>query len=255
MKYLFFSSRKSLSTVKAPSPSEPEDDFQILEDDKPLWFSIPCKAATRTRKSRTSSSDKDSLRANGIKDGPLETVNKEQQSDQAISKLRNQTVHQKIKKIKGNREEKVVAVPGNDPEELFCPEDPPAGDLMELKTNKRKQLKKVPKGTDNTEEQSQGTACSETGKPTMKMEKTDRKSSDLRRTKSSKDGNKNAKTNKILKGARNATQRSGKLKEKVYVDAAMGQSQEHPDAEDPHLCSGNLLVKISCMLTFKAFAS
>lgn len=141
-----------------------------MEDDEALWISIPHKAATRTRKSRTPCNDKDSLRENGKKDGPLETVNEEQQSDQAQSKLRNQT--------------------------------------------------------------------------------------DLRKnTKSSKAGNKNAKTNVTLKGAHNATQRSCRLKEKVYDDAAVGQSQEHSDAEDSQLCTGNLLVEKSFMLTFKAFAS
>ncbi|XP_044031705.1 uncharacterized protein si:ch211-161h7.4 isoform X2 [Siniperca chuatsi] len=238
-------SQKSLSPIKVPTPPpEPEDDFLILEDDTPLWFSIPSKTATskRQKQSRTSSTDKDSSTDKGTNDSPLETAQKQQESEQDNRKLGSQTVNQKMKKTKGKDKKNEVTKSVNDKDEFCGPEDLPAGDLMEQeKPNKKKQrLKKVPsKESDKAEEQPKDTASRETGeeKPTLKMEKKAQKSSDAKRSTSLKDGNENAKTRraKSLNGNRKVTQGSDAIKETVYVEAVKEQSQsseEHADAED-----------------------
>nr|XP_046227714.1 protein piccolo isoform X2 [Scatophagus argus] len=228
-------SRKSLSPVKVPAPPEPEDDFLILEDETPLWFSIPRKTATSKKQgqSRTSSTDKDSSTDKGAKSSPQKTTQKQQESDQANGKLGSQTVSQKIKKMKGKEKMNEVTEPGNDMNELCSPEDLSAGDLVEQeKPSKKTRLKKVAsKHSDKAEEQPKESASRETDKeePPLKMEK--------KTQKSLKDGNENGQTRraKSLKGARKDTQGSGAVKERVHVEAVKGQSEEHANAED--LCS------------------
>ncbi|XP_071392025.1 nucleolar and coiled-body phosphoprotein 1-like [Centroberyx affinis] len=68
---------KSLSLVKEPTPPEPEDDFLILEDATPLWFSIPSKkghskSISRQRQSKTSSTDEERSVDKGTKDSQPE---------------------------------------------------------------------------------------------------------------------------------------------------------------------------------------
>lgn len=84
--FVFVSSRKSLSPIKAPPPPEPEDNFLILEDDTPLWFSIPSKSATSKRPNRTPSNSKDNSDEKGAKDSPIETEQKQQEAEQASNK-------------------------------------------------------------------------------------------------------------------------------------------------------------------------
>ncbi|XP_035511537.1 nucleolar protein dao-5 isoform X2 [Morone saxatilis] len=191
--------RKSLSPVKVPTPPEPEDDFLILEDDAPLWFSIPSKTASTKRRSIASSTDKDSSTDKGSKDNVLETA-QQQESEQENDKPRSQTVNQKTKRRKGKEKKNEVTEPGNDLHELSSPEDLPAGDLMEEKPDKKKRrLKKAPsKESDMEEEQPKDTASSQTDeeRPTLKMEKKAQKSSEMKRSKSSKDGNKKDKTSR-----------------------------------------------------------
>ncbi|XP_030612588.1 uncharacterized protein LOC115799515 isoform X4 [Archocentrus centrarchus] len=80
-------SRKT--TVKVPTPPEPEDDFMILEDDTPLCFSIPSKRSSskKQRHSKTSSTDKDSSEDKRTKDRPLETPGQQQESEKTKDKL------------------------------------------------------------------------------------------------------------------------------------------------------------------------
>ncbi|XP_051267354.1 nucleolar protein dao-5 isoform X2 [Dicentrarchus labrax] len=202
---------KSLSPVKVPTPPEPEDDFLILEDDTPLWFSIPSKTASTKRRGITSSTDKDSSTDKGSKDNPLETAQQQQESEQENDKLRSQTVNQKMKRGKRKEKKNEVTEPGNDMHELSSPEDLPAGDLMEEKPDKKKQrLKKAPsKESDMEEEQPKDTASRETDeeRPTLKMKKKAQKSSEMKRSKSSKDGNEKAKTSRATssKEARKVT--------------------------------------------------
>lgn len=255
----FLSSRKSLSPVKVPTPTEPEDDFLILEDDTPLWFSIPSKTATskRQRQSRTYNTEKCSSSDKETNDSPLETAQKQQESEKANDKLGSQTVNQKMKKMKEKKNEKKneVTEPGNDKNELCSPEDIPACDLMEQeKPNKKNQKrpKKVPsKESDMGEEQHKDTTSRETDeeKSTLKMEKKAQKSSDMKRSKSIKDRNENAKTSRVksLKGPRKGMQGSDAVKETVYVEAVEEQSQEHAGAEDLGSLSGkDLLIVPKC---------
>lgn len=259
---MFLSSRKSLSPVKVPTPPEPEDDFLILEDDTPLWFSIPSKKATSKRQSRNSSTNKDSSTDNGAKGSPLETVQKQQESEQANSKLGSQTVNQKMKNMKGKEKKNEVTEPGNDMDEFCSPEDLQAGDLMEQEKPNKKQrrVKEAPsKESDQADGKPQDTASRETDKekPTLKMEKKAQKSNDMKRSKSLKVGNENAKTNKSLKLARKVKQGSGTVKETAVEGQSQEQnSEEHADAEDLGLFSGNHLIKMSCcVLTSKLSAS
>ncbi|XP_036935233.1 muscle M-line assembly protein unc-89 [Acanthopagrus latus] len=305
-------SRKSLSPIKAPPPPEPEDNFLILEDDSPLWFSIPSKSATSKRPNKTSSNSKDGSDEKGAKDSPIETEQKQQEAEQARSKLGSQTVNQKIKKMKVKEKKNEVTEPGNDMDELCSPEDPPADDLMtqekpnknkrhkkasakerdqaaeqpelcspeeppaidlitqekpnknkrhkkasakdgdqaaeqpelcspeeppandlmtQEKPDKKKRLKKASsKESDQAEEQPKDTAMDEEKKPTL--EKKAQNSSDMKRSKSLKEGNENAKTSraKSLKGDKKVPQESGAVIEMVRVEAEEEQSQEPVDA-------------------------
>lgn len=236
---MFLSTRKPPSPVKVPTPPEPEDDFLILEDETPLWFSIPSKTAAIKRQ-KTPSTDKDGSPDMRLKHSSGDTAQKQQESKLGNVKPGGQTV-QKTKKMKGKEKKNEATEPGNDVDELCSPEELPAGELMEQeKPNKKKQgLKKVPsKESDKAEEQPKDTVSRETDEATLKMEKKSQKSSDMKRSKSLKDGNENAKTSRVksLKGARKETQGSGAVKERRK------SSEEHADAEDLDSLSGNLLL-------------
>ncbi|XP_034717628.1 uncharacterized protein si:ch211-161h7.4 [Etheostoma cragini] len=221
---------KSLVKVPTPPP-EPEDDFLILEDDRPLWFSIPSKTATnkKRRQSRTLINDKDSSTDKGTKDSPLETEQKPQDSEQTQSKLASQTVNLKTKKVKGKTE---VIETENDENELASPEDPPAGALMEEeKTNKKKQVKKVPsKENDKKEKQPEVSRVMHEDKLTLKMEKKSHKSNGMKRSKSSTENGKKSKATN-LKGARKGMQGPDAVKETMSVKEQNESSEKHADAE------------------------
>lgn len=235
-------SRKSLSPVKVPTPAPvlDEDDFLILEDDAPVWFSIPRKTTTskKQRENRNSSSDKDSSADKGMKDSPPETAQKQQESKQTIKNLESQVVNQKMKKLKGKEKKNLVTESETDENGLSSPEEP-AGDLMEQeKPNKRKQrLKKAPaKESNKAEERPEDAASRDTDEeaPTLKVEKKPQKSSDAMRFKTSKDGNENAKTSraKSLKGGGKVMQRSDAGKESTNtVKKKTHSNKEHLDED------------------------
>ena len=240
------SGRKSLTPVKVPPPPEPEDDFLILEDDAPLWFTIPSKTATskRQRQSRTDSSDKDSSTDKATKDSPQKTGQKEVESEKA--ELGIPPLNLSTKRKKRPEKKNKVTVPGNDMDELTTPEDLPAGDLVEQeKPNKKKrqqQLKKIPsKERDKADEEPKDTASRKTDKEKL-SQKTEKKKS----VKSSKDVKEVAKTNtaKSLKRTRKLTQSPEDIKETVSDEAVKEQSEDHNkakpgDAEDLGSLSGN----------------
>ncbi|XP_040921200.1 enolase-phosphatase E1 isoform X2 [Toxotes jaculatrix] len=228
-------SRKSLSPVKVPTlPPEPEDDFLILEDEAPLWFSIPSKSSKKQKPSRTSSSDKDSSTDKGTKDSALETAQKEDELEKANARLENQPVNQKMKKKKGREKKNEAVGPKDDEGEYFSPEDLPAGDLMEQEKpikKKQQQLKKTSlKENDKAKEKPKDTASRESDEenPSQKMKKKAQKSSVMKSSKSSKDGKENVQTSraKSLKETRKAMQESENRKEMVYDEAVMEQDQE-----------------------------
>ncbi|XP_071341242.1 neurofilament heavy polypeptide [Trachinotus anak] len=237
--------RKSLSPVKVPPPPpEPEDDFLILDDDTPLWFSIPSKTATSKRQklSRTSSTDKDSSADKGTKVSPLETAQKEEEPEKAKGKQGIQPGNQKMKRKKG-RERNEVTGPGNDKDELSSPEDLPAGDLVEQeKPNKKKRLNKIPsKESDKAKEEPKDTVSRkpDVENPPQKVEKKAQKSSEMKSSKFSKDGKENTKTSraKSVKRTRKVTQGSEDIEKMVHGEAVKEQNQEqnnkkHADVGD-----------------------
>ncbi|XP_060920810.1 titin homolog [Labrus mixtus] len=169
-------SRKSLSPVKVSTPPpEPEEDFLILEEETPLWISIPTKSATgeKQRPSRTSSTDKDSSKDKGTEESPPERTQEQQESNQANRKVGHQAVSQEIKKMKVKEKKNESAKQRTDTTESTSPEDLPVVELLEQeKPNKKKQwLKKLPpKESDKAEEQPEDTAERERegGEPTPK---------------------------------------------------------------------------------------
>ncbi|XP_039983520.1 ankyrin repeat domain-containing protein 11 isoform X2 [Xiphias gladius] len=232
-------SRDSLSPVEVQTtPPVLEDDFLILEDDAPIWFSIPSKTATSKRQKQSRSTDKDSSTDKGTKDGPLVTAQKEDELEKATTKLGILPVNQKIKKKKGRETKHEVTWPRNDEYELSSPKDLPAGDLVEQdKPNKKKQqrLKKIP--LKEAKEKAGDTAGGEKDeeKRSQKMEKKAQKSSEMKSSKSSE----KAKTSraKSLRGTRKVIQGSEDKKETVYEEAVKEQSKEqnnkkHADVED-----------------------
>ncbi|XP_017261898.2 serine/arginine repetitive matrix protein 1 [Kryptolebias marmoratus] len=130
------------STVKAPllPPPEPEDDFFILEDDAPLWVSIPSRNVTKKRQkpSRTSSSDKESVAESEPKDRPV----KQQEPETADNKPDIQAVNQKTNDHKKKTNEKSNESE-NFKDSLSGPEGFPAGDPMEQQKPKKKKKTKT----------------------------------------------------------------------------------------------------------------
>ncbi|KAG7224909.1 hypothetical protein INR49_014825 [Caranx melampygus] len=191
---------RKLSPVKVPSlPPEPEDDFLILEDDTPLWFSIPSKTATskRVQQSRTASTDKNSSTDKGTEDRPLETVQKED--------------NQKMKKMKG-KEKNEPTQPGNDEDDLVSPENLPVSDEVEpAKPNKKKQqlLKTSSKEGDRVKDSPNEEKLSQ------KVGKKAPKSSETKSFKNSKNRKENAKTSraKSLKGTEEVMQEPEDMKD------------------------------------------
>ncbi|XP_068160305.1 neurofilament heavy polypeptide [Antennarius striatus] len=208
--------RKSLSPVKPPNPPEPEDDFLILEDDAPIFISIPSKSVTKRKKGKTPSTDKDSSTEKGVKETTLESAQKEQKSDQADGKLQT---HKTEGKEKGKNE---VTPPGYKIAE-FCVEELPSDDLMEQEKPKKKnqQLKKL-RSKQSHKAEAQESAREEINKEKniLKREKKGQTSSDTKESKFLKDGEKNGKTSKpkLGKGTRKLMQECGAVKEMASVE-------------------------------------
>lgn len=227
-----------MSPVKAPAPPEPEEDFLILEDDEPLWFSIPSRNPPNKRHSRTSSTDKDSQTDKGATDSSLETAQKEQESAQAIGNLGSPVVS-KIKKMKGREKKKKITEPENHLDELCPPEDLPVADVEEHEelSKKQKRVKEVPsKESDKLEEKPHKE------QPSEKMGRRAQKTNEVKKPKPVKNSEEKAKKNTTLK---RGTKVMRGVKEAAYV--VMGESQEqtsdhHGDPEDLGLLSGNILI-------------
>lgn len=229
-----FSSRKSLTPVKVTSPTASDDDFLILEDDGPVWFSIPNKGAKRSR-------DKDSSADKGAKDGLPGTALKQPPANQAHDGPEPQTVSQKEKKKGRNKlkgSEKEATVYGNTVDEMLSPEDS-SSSVGKEPPKPRKWARKVP-SKDEAAEQLQTTgrgARGGRGKPTVEKES--------RR--------KNSKKKKTLKDDYEVKkQKSSKVTRKVGQDtvhdaAAMAQvCVGHADAEGMLLNTFYLLLSECC---------
>lgn len=239
--FVFGSYRKTPVKVPTPPP-EPEDDFMILEDDTPLWFSIPSKSATakKQRHRTTSSTDKDSSEDKRTKDRPPETPEKQQESEKAEDKLESRAVDQKSKKTEKEKNSEVTG-PKNDDDKLPSPHDTPAGDLIiqEEPKKKKQQLKKASsKERDETEGQPRDRAGRKIEKENRKKTETKAsKSAVTKKPKPSKDVKENAKTH----GA-NSLKTTGKgLQEADAVnDADLQSGNKCGDAEDLSAAVGEL---------------
>ncbi|XP_030612585.1 uncharacterized protein LOC115799515 isoform X1 [Archocentrus centrarchus] len=213
-------SRKT--TVKVPTPPEPEDDFMILEDDTPLCFSIPSKRSSskKQRHSKTSSTDKDSSEDKRTKDRPLETPGQQQESEKTKDKLEGQAVDRKIKKTEKEKNSEMTG-PRNDDDDdkLPSPHHAPAGGLLgrEEPKKKKQQLKKASsRERDEAEGQPRGRARRKIEKEKPKKTETKAsKSAETKKPKSSKDVKENAKTHRAnsLKTTRKGLQEADAVKD------------------------------------------
>lgn len=144
-----------MTPVKVSSPPMSEDDFLILEDNGPLWFSIPSKAAKSKKYSTTSSTDKDGSAEKGAQGSSPVTAPKQPQIDQADGKLEPQTARRKGKKKANKKNEATMhATKVGDTQ---SPDDPPSDDGREAqKSSKSRRPRKIPsEDHGNAEEQPQ----------------------------------------------------------------------------------------------------
>lgn len=228
--------KKSLiKAAPAPPSPEPVEDFFILEDDSPLWFTIPSKSATnrRQKQSKTSSTDKESSTDTGAKVSPLESPQDPPELVTGNAEQESETVDQKIKKRKG-KQHKVMGL-GNDEDALPSPRDLPASDLMELHKPKRKkqQLKKVPsKDIDEVEDQPKDMSNVEKGKekPLLEAKTKSHKPSARKNSRESKEDIKTSRAN-TLKEVRKKHQGRDAAKDVPHLDVKE-PSPQPADAED-----------------------
>lgn len=208
-----------------------------MEDDEPLWFSIPSRNPPNKRHSRTSSTDKDGQTDKGATHSSPEPAQKEQESAQANGNLGSPAVSKIEKKIKGRKKKKNITEPENHLDELCPPEDLPVADVKEHEklNKKQKWVKEVPsKERDKLEEKPHKE------QPSEKMGKKAKKNNEVKKPKSIKNSEEKAKKNTTLK--RGAKVMQG-VKEAAYVAAGMGESEEQ--SSDHHglgLVSGNILI-------------
>ncbi|XP_034562251.1 neurofilament heavy polypeptide isoform X2 [Notolabrus celidotus] len=232
-------SRKSLSPVKVSTPPpEPKDDFLILEDETPLWISIPTKNATsrKQKQSRTSSADKDSSTDKGAKERAAETGQKQLEAEPLNKKLG--TSSQKVKKTKGKGKKNEEPELRNDTPDMSCPEDSPAVDLVEqeILTKKKQRLKKVPlKERDEAQRPEDTTSRDrEDSKPAFETKQNSQKSPDIKKVKPLKEGKENVRRGraKTLKESRKVVRGSDAGKKAVFAEAVKEPRQEGGDLED-----------------------
>lgn len=207
-----------------------DEDFLILEDDEPVWFSIPNKAATREKRSTTSTRDKDSSADKGAKGSLPGTAPKQPPTDQARDKLERQTFSQKgkkkgSKKMKGSKENEAT-VHGKKVDEMLSPEDYSSNDVKEpSKPSQRKRPREVASGDgDEAAEQPQNTgrrASGGGGKPPAKKESGHKNSKNMKTLKDDC-GVKKQKSSKVVRKVRQET---------VHDDATMAQVCGHADGE------------------------
>lgn len=223
-----------MTPVKVTSPTVSDDDFLILEDDEPAWFSIPNKAATSKKRSRTSSRDKDSSADKGAKGSLQGTGLKQPPTDQAPDNPEPQTVSQKGKKkgsnkMKGNEENKTT-VHGNKVDEMLSPEDYSSSDVKKPpKPSQRKWPREVPsKDSDEAAEHPQTTGRRASGgrglssSPTVKKESRHKNSKNMKTLKGDCDV-KMQKSSKVTRKVRRDTVQDDATMAQVCVGQADGE--------------------------------
>lgn len=216
------SQKSPIKVQPPPPPPEPEDDFLILEDESPLWFSIPSKTASnkRQRLSKSSSTEKENSTEKGIKDGPVEVPQKQKEAKTATSELNGRAVNQRKKKKKDKEKNPEVVESDDNRGDLLSHQDPPAGSLAEQeKPHKQKLRKKVsaePSEKPEDEPKHKTNVEPETEEPAQKTVTNEHKSTKR----------KNSKAGKIsLKGKRKPPEVSEAV-ETEHDDVFREQSQE-----------------------------
>ncbi|KAF7669281.1 hypothetical protein LDENG_00203230 [Lucifuga dentata] len=246
-------SRKTQPAAKvATPPPQPEDDFVILEDDAPVWFSIPSKTATNKRQNKIYSVDKESSSDKQMDESQPKIAQKLQETDQTNNKPGCQkTAHQESKQNRGK--DSVADVPatsraqmeskrmkaeglGNykDGHLLFSQEDFPEGDMIKPdKANEQNQRLKLMPSKDRQSVDQRKDSSSSSSRESDK-EKKSQKTSEDKRLKSAKDRIANIKTNRA-KSLKGRTERiNDALKETLKQQSQEQSSEECGGAEDPY---------------------
>uniref|UniRef100_A0A672G2M0 Mif2/CENP-C cupin domain-containing protein n=1 Tax=Salarias fasciatus TaxID=181472 RepID=A0A672G2M0_SALFA len=196
-------SRKTVIPVEVPAP-EPEDNFIILEDDTAFQFSIPCKNAPSRRQQQSRSSTSDEAGSAGKEDpqrGPQNQDGLEKTNDN----LASQAADKKTKAKKKEKGEKNDERPESAKDEVLSEQEKP--------NKKKNHLNKVKsKVKDTAKSQVDDEARSETrpASPSQKAETNAHKSSEAKKTTSSKTRHESIKTaqTKPSKGTEKREQRS-----------------------------------------------
>nr|XP_057916124.1 microtubule-associated protein futsch isoform X2 [Doryrhamphus excisus] len=168
-------------------PSEPEDDFLILEDEVSFHFSIPSKSTTTPQRSKRSSSDKDGSTDKGSKGRSPERTPKQPSAGVSGRKpLKDPTVGQRATK----REKRKNAA-GTGGSKAPSPDDIPAAETLPRDISSKKKAHLQEKVLPDTAEDHQ--------KEPARRQTDDEKaqtSSRVRRLKSSKPSRDNLKTSR-----------------------------------------------------------
>lgn len=220
-----------------------DDDFLILEDDGPIWFSIPNKAATSKKRNRSSSRDKDSSADKGAKSSLPGTAPNQPPTDQAHDKLEPQTVSQKGKKKGSNKTN--GSEDGNKVNEDCSSSDgkePP-------KPSKSQWPRVVPsKDSDEAAEQPQNRgrgASGGRGKPTAKKESRHKSSKNMKTLKDDCDVKKQ-KSSKVTQKVRQDTVHDDATTAQVCVGHAGGEGML--STLFTNYCQSVVKIKVLCML-------
>lgn len=215
-----------MTPLKVTSPAVSDDDFLILEDDEPVWFSIPSQTAASEKRRRVFSRDEDSSADKGAKGSFPGIVQKQPPAEPTHDKLEPQTVSQKGKKKAGSKmkgsEENEATVHGNKVDKVLSPEDYSSGDVKERpKPSQRKRPKEVPPNDGNkAAEQLQNAGTGANG-------------GRLRATAKKESRQKSSKTMKTLKDDCDVKkQKSSKVAQRVCEDMV------HDDATMAGVCVG-----------------
>lgn len=238
-----------MSPLKAPTG--PEEDFFILEDDAPLLFRIPRTASSNKRHNRTSGTPTDGQTSQSAHGNPSETVQKEQESTDANNKPQSPIVDKLKKNTRGKVKKTEITEPESHPDKLCPPVDRAVVDRIVQKKPVKKQsrVKQVSfEKSDSLNVKPQDTASEATDleEASGTMKKKRKKSTEVKKPKAVNHSKEVVKIKTLKmsgKGARG-------VKEMPHIEAEIGENQEqsndeHGQADDPALLSGNIQISRS----------
>ncbi|XP_033842192.1 ankyrin repeat domain-containing protein 36A [Periophthalmus magnuspinnatus] len=229
--------------VMPPVPEpEPEDDFLILEDDAPLYVSIPSKSAKSLKEKhiKTSSSDKETKDTVGEEHttGKLQGVEQDQnkQGSQALTKKTK-------KKTKGNVSESTLAAFDKDSNVPAIVESSDAENLLDCGKTKKKKIQKIkgPSKNDNNPECVGKGTDTDDGKPLKKNKSKGEKTVEK---KGSKPANNNGNSQRKRTPANESRKRANKARSDGWEKQSQGLNcDSQPSDEFPVSEVNNLEVK------------